>query len=43
MLGGFPVRDLDFTVETNAMKVAKSPRNRAPACCRPTKTGERRN
>jgi tRNA nucleotidyltransferase (CCA-adding enzyme) len=24
MLGGFPVRDLDFTVETNAVKLAKS-------------------
>ncbi len=24
MLGGFPVRDLDFTVETNALKLAKA-------------------
>ena len=24
MLGGFPVRDLDFTVETNALKLAKT-------------------
>src|SRR6266851_2656032 len=24
MLGGFPIRDLDFTVEGNALKVAKS-------------------
>ena len=24
MLGGFPVRDLDFTVEGNALKLAKA-------------------
>src|SRR5271170_6692141 len=24
MLGGFPVRDLDFTVESNALKLARS-------------------
>ncbi len=31
MLGGFPIRDLDFTVEGNALKLAKSVAEKAPA------------